>query len=142
METNEIQRGRLIDHIQLVVSDLAASRRFYDAVLAVLGVPVAGEGDGFFWADELVVSSASSPAALGVLTGRHHLAFQARDEAMVKAFHEAALAHGGRDHGAPGLRDYHPGYFAAFVLDPDGNNIEAVYHGPAERSAASIHITF
>lgn len=142
MEINEIRRGRLIDHIQLVVSDLAASRRFYEAVLATLDVPIAGEGDGFFWADELVVSSASSPAALGELTGRHHLAFQARDEAMVKAFYEAALAHGGCDHGAPGLRDYHPSYFAAFVLDPDGNNIEAVYHGPAERSAASIHITF
>jgi hypothetical protein len=66
------------------------------------------------------------------LTGRHHLAFQARDRAMVDAFHTAALAHGGKDNGAPGERPYHPGYYAGFVLDPDGNNIEAVYHGEAK----------
>jgi hypothetical protein len=53
-----------------------------------------------------------------------------------------ALAAGGQDNGAPGERPYHPGYYAAFVLDPDGNNIEAVYHGPARRSAASVEITF
>ena len=64
------------------------------------------------------------------------------DRAMVDAFHAAALAHGGRDHGAPGERPYHPGYYAAFVLDPDGNNIEAVYHGEAERSADSVVVTF
>ncbi|MEO8012098.1 MAG: VOC family protein [Dokdonella sp.] len=142
METQELHRGRLIDHIQLVVADLAASRRFYDAVLAVLQVPIGGEGDGFFWADELFVSSADSVAARGALTGRHHLAFQARDTAAVDAFHRAALASGGRDNGAPGQRDYHPGYYAAFVLDPDGNNIEVVFHGEAQRSAASVHITF
>lgn len=61
---------------------------------------------------------------------------------MVQAFHRAALAHGGQDHGAPGPRPYHPGYYAAFVLDPDGNNIEAVFHGAANRSAASVKITF
>ena len=61
---------------------------------------------------------------------------------MVEAFHRAALANGGRDHGAPGERRYHPGYYAAFVLDPDGNNIEAVHHGEAERSAASVEISF
>jgi catechol 2,3-dioxygenase-like lactoylglutathione lyase family enzyme len=142
MELHELHRGRLFDHVQLVVRDLGASRRFYAAVLEVLGIPVGGEGDGFFWADELVVSSADSPAAAGVVTGRHHLAFQARDRAMVDAFHAAALAHGGRENGAPGLRDYHPGYYAAFVLDPDGNNIEAVFHGEARRSAPSVHITF
>jgi hypothetical protein len=61
---------------------------------------------------------------------------------MVQAFHKAALAAGGTDHGAPGERDYHPGYYGAFVLDPDGNNIEAVYHGPAKsRSAAAVVIT-
>lgn len=142
METNELHRGRLIDHLQLVVSDLDASRRFYDAVLGTLGVPIGGEGDGYFWADELFVSTAESAAADGVLTGRHHFAFQARDAAMVDAFHAAALANGGRDNGAPGMRDYHPGYYAAFVLDPDGNNIEAVYHGEARRSAPSVKIEF
>ncbi len=142
METNELHRGRLIDHIQLVVRDLPASQAFYAAILDALDVPMGGTGDGFFWADELFVSTATSPAALGELTGRHHLAFQARDRAMVEAFHRAALAHGGRDNGAPGERAYHPGYYAAFVLDPDGNNIEAVYHGEADRSAASVRITF
>lgn len=142
METQELHRGRLIDHIQLVVRDLSASRDFYEAILGALGVPMGGEGEGYFWADELFVSTADSRAAQGVLTGRHHLAFQARDRAMVDAFHRAALAHGGKDNGAPGLRAYHPGYYAAFVLDPDGNNIEAVFHGEATRSAASVRITF
>lgn len=142
MEANELHRGRLIDHLQLVVADLPASRRFYQAVLDVLGVPVSGEGEGFFWADELVVSAADSPAALGHRTGRHHLAFQAADQDKVRAFHAAGLAAGGRDNGAPGLRPYHPDYYAAFLLDPDGNNIEAVFHGPANRSAASVKITF
>ncbi len=142
METQELHRGRLIDHIQLVVRDLAASRRFYDAVFAVLGVPVGGAGDDYFWTDELFVSSADSKAAQGKLTGRHHLAFQAKDKATVDAAYKAGLAAGGADNGAPGDRPYHPGYYAAFLLDPDGNNIEAVYHGEAKRSAASVKITF
>lgn len=142
METQELHRGRLIDHIQLVVRDLAASRTFYEATLGALGIPIGGADEGYFWADELFVSSADSIAAQGHLTGRHHLAFQARDEAAVKAFYEAALAHGGKDNGAPGPRPYHPGYYAAFVLDPDGNNIEAVFHGPAQRSTPSVKITF
>lgn len=142
METQELHRGRLIDHLQLVVRDLDASRAFYAAVLDVLGVPMGGDGEGYFWADELFVSSAGSQAAQGRLTGRHHLAFQARDRTMVDAFHRAALAHGGTDNGAPGERPYHPGYYAAFVLDPDGNNVEAVFHGEAQRSAASVRITF
>lgn len=142
METNELHRGRLIDHIQLVVKDLAASRRFYDAVLQVLDLPLGGEGADFFWVDELFISSKDSRAAQGHLTGRHHLAFQARDRAMVDAFHKAALAAGGTDNGAPGIRAYHPGYYAAFLIDPDGNNIEAVYHGEHERSAPSVRITF
>lgn len=140
MAINQLHRGRLIDHVQLVVRDLRASQDFYTAVLAVLEIPLIGTAEGYFWADELVVSAAESPAALGALTGRHHLAFQARDRATVDAFHRAALAHGGRDNGAPGERPYHPGYYAAFVLDPDGNNIEAVYHGEARRSAASVVI--
>jgi catechol 2,3-dioxygenase-like lactoylglutathione lyase family enzyme len=142
IEIRQLHRGRLIDHIQLVVQDLKASRDFYTAILAVLEIPVVDTADGYFWADELVVSSAESPAALSVLTGPHHLAFQARDRATVDAFHNAALTHGGRDNGAPGERAYHPGYYAAFVLDPDGNNIEAVFHGEAKRSASSVVVDF
>ncbi len=142
MEAQEIHRGRLFDHVQLVVRDLAASQAFYTAVLEALQVPMGGADEGYFWADELFVSSADSPAAQGHLTGRTHLAFQARDRAMVDAFYRAALAHGGTANGAPGERAYHPGYYAAFVLDPDGNNIEAVFHGDAQRSAASVKITF
>ena len=142
MEAQEIHRGRLFDHVQLVVRDLAASQAFYTAVLEALQVPMGGADEGYFWADELFVSSADSPAAQGHLTGRTHLAFQARDRAMVDAFYRAALAHGGTDNGGPGERAYHPGYYAAFVLDPDGNNIEAVFHGDARRSAASVKITF
>src|SRR5687768_3704750 len=142
METQELHRGRLIDHLQLVVRDLDASRRFYSAVFDVLGVPIGGEGEDYFWADELFVSTADSEAAQGELTGRHHLAFQASDRVTVDAFHATALANGGSDNGAPGERPYHPGYYAAFALDPDGNNIEAVYHGEAKRSAPSVKVTF
>jgi catechol 2,3-dioxygenase-like lactoylglutathione lyase family enzyme len=142
METQELHRGRLIDHVQLVVRDLGAAQRFYGAVFKVLDIPMGGAGDGFFWADELFVSTPDSEAAQGVLTGRHHLAFQARDRATVDAFFKAALASGGKDNGGPGERHYHPGYYAAFVLDPDGNNIEAVFHGDARRSAPSVRITF
>jgi catechol 2,3-dioxygenase-like lactoylglutathione lyase family enzyme len=142
MEPIQLHRGRLIDHVQLVVRDLKASRDFYTAVLSVLEIPVVDTDEGYFWADELVVSSPESPAAQGVLTGRHHLAFQAKDHATVDAFYRAAMAHGGRDNGTPGERAYHPGYYAAFVLDPDGNNIEAVHHGAARRSAASVVIAF
>jgi len=142
METNELHRGRLIDHIQLLVRDLAASRKFYGAVFDSLGIPIGGDDEGYFCADELFVSSIDSEAAQGKPTGRHHLAFQAQNTAMVDAFHQAALAGGGIDNGPPGFRPYHPGYYAAFVLDPDGNNIEAVYHGPAERSAPSVKVMF
>lgn len=142
METQLLHRGRLIDHIQLVVDDLKASRAFYGALFEVLNVPIGGEAEDYFWADELFVSTADSEAALGKLTGRHHLAFQAADRAAVDAFHKAGLAAGGRDNGAPGERPYHPGYYAAFLLDPDGNNIEAVYHGAHERSAPSVEIRF
>ena len=142
METQQLQRGRLIDHIQLVVKDLAASRRFYEGVFGALGIPIEGSADEHFWADELFISSPDSKEAQGKLTGRHHIAFQARDHAMVDAFYQAALQSGGQDNGAPGERSYHPGYYAAFVLDPDGNNIEAVHHGEAKRSAASVTISF
>jgi catechol 2,3-dioxygenase-like lactoylglutathione lyase family enzyme len=142
METMELHRGRLIDHIQLVVKDLAASKRFYMAAFEVLGIPLGGEAKEHFWVDELFVSSPGSKESLGKLTGRVHLAFQAPDQATVDRFYKAALAAGGRDNGKPGQRPYHPGYYAAFVLDPDGNNIEAVFHGPAKRSAGSVKITF
>ncbi|AEG94337.1 VOC family protein [Ramlibacter tataouinensis] len=142
MEAQELHRGRLIDHLQLVVRDLSAAQRFYAAVFDVLNVPIGGTGDGFFWADELFVSTPGSEAAQGALTGRHHLAFQAESRAMVDAFYQAALANGGKDNGPPGERAYHPGYYAAFVLDPDGNNIEAVHHGEAKRSAPSVRISF
>lgn len=142
MDTQELHRGRLIDHIQLVVRDLKAARNFYGAIFNVLKIPVVDSDEGYFWADELFVSSADSPAALGVLTGRHHLAFQAPNRAVVDEAYRAALAQGGRDNGAPGERSYHPGYYAAFMLDPDGNNIEVVYHGEATRSAPSVRITF
>ena len=138
----ELHRGRLVDHIQLVVRDLAASRRFYQAVFAVLEIPIGGEGPDFFWADELFISTIQSRAASGQATGRAHLAFQAKDRAAVDRFHPAAIAAGGTDNGAPGPRPYHPGYYAAFVLDPDGNNIEVVHHGPAQRSTDSVRITF
>ena len=142
METQELYRGRLIDHIQLVVADLDASRRFYSAIFEVLGIPLGGEAPDYFWADELFVSTRDSKAAQGQLTGRHHLAFQAMDRAMVERFYRDGLSNGGSDTGAPGERPYHPGYYAAFLLDPDGNNIEAVFHGEAERSAESVKITF
>lgn len=142
METQHLHRGRLIDHIQLVVADLPASRRFYEAIFDVLEMPIGGSEDDYFWVDELFVSTADSQAAQGKLTGRHHLAFQAKDRAAVDDFHKAGLAGGGTDNGAPGERAYHPGYYATFLIDPDGNNIEAVYHGEAKRSAPSVEITF
>lgn len=142
METSQLHLGRLIDHVGLVVQDLEASRRFYTAVAGALGVPMGPSGEDFFSIDELYVSGAGSGLVAGQLTGRVHLAFQARDRAMVARFHAEGLAAGGTDNGAPGERDYHPGYYAAFLLDPDGNNIEAVFHGPSERSAPSVHVTF
>ena len=143
METMELHRGRLVDHIQLVVADLAASRRFYHGIFEVLDIPLGGSAASHFWYDELFVSTPDGPEAAGKLTGRHHLAFQATDRATVDAFYKAGLAAGGRDNGPPGERaQYHPGYYAAFLLDPDGNNIEAVYHGEARRSAPSVQINF
>jgi catechol 2,3-dioxygenase-like lactoylglutathione lyase family enzyme len=129
-------RGRLVDHVHLRVADLELSKRFYRAVLAALGQPdVLQEGPGFFYADELFVNEADES------TSRVHLAFQAPDREAVHSFYEAALAAGGTANGAPGERPYHPGYYAAYALDPDGNNIEAVFHGPFERSASSVVIT-
>ncbi|RKH56696.1 VOC family protein [Corallococcus aberystwythensis] len=131
----ELHHGRMFDHVHLQVRDLEASKRFYRAVLEVMGIPVFDESERHFAADEFYLSSDREPSA------RVHLAFQAEDRDMVHRFHQAAVAAGGRDNGAPGERSYHPGYYAAFVLDPDGNNIEMVHHGPAKRSAPSIVIT-
>ncbi|NLS02760.1 VOC family protein [Rhizobium sp. P32RR-XVIII] len=128
----EFHQGRLIDHVHLRVRDLDASREFYQAVLGALGRRFTHEGEDFFASDELYVDAADR------YESRVHLAFQAADHDAVERFYEAGLAHGGRDNGVPGERNYHPGYYACFLLDPDGNNIEAVYHGPTKRSADEI----
>jgi catechol 2,3-dioxygenase-like lactoylglutathione lyase family enzyme len=123
----------MIDHTGINVSNFAASKAFYEKALAPLGYALRlelknaagfGEGNGTdpggdFWI------SAGTP-----FTPRSHIAFHAGSAAEVTAFHEAALAAGGKDNGAPGPRPhYHPGYYAAFIHDPDGYNIEAVFHG-------------
>jgi len=129
-------RGRLIDHIHLRAHDLDASKRFYRAVLQSLGKAEAiHETADHFSADELWIDRADGPVS------KVHLAFQAASQEAVKAFYDAALAAGGKDNGGPGERPYHPGYYGAFVFDPDGNNIEAVYHGPFKASADAIEIT-
>ena len=128
--------GRLFDHVHLRVADLQASKRFYAGALVPLGLSLTREGEGSFLVDELYVSDD------GPVTSGLHIAFQAPDRESVERFHEAAIAAGGRDNGAPGERPYHPGYYAGFLLDPDGNNIEIVFHGPAKYSTDSITITF
>jgi catechol 2,3-dioxygenase-like lactoylglutathione lyase family enzyme len=121
----------IFDHLGFNVSDFAKSKAFYAAALAPLRITALKQGDGFamFGRDgkpQLWIG-AFGPAPTGV-----HVAFAAADRAQVRAFHAAALAAGGTDNGAPGLREqYHPDYYGAFVQDPDGNNIEAVCHAPA-----------
>jgi catechol 2,3-dioxygenase-like lactoylglutathione lyase family enzyme len=128
--------GRLLDHVHLRVADLERSRAFYRAALGALAPPITlTEGPDFFEADELFVSAADGPVS------SVHLAFQAADRETVRRFHAAAVAAGGTDNGAPGERPYHAGYYAAYVLDPDGNNVEAVFHGPEERSAPYVAVT-
>ncbi len=125
-------RRVVIDHVDLLVADLEASRRFYEAALAPLGFGVVDQsatssGFGVEGAEDFAINliAPGDPP-----TTSAHVAFVAEDRAAVDAFYAAALAAGGRDNGPPGLRpQYHPGYYAAFVLDPDGNNIEAVWHG-------------
>jgi catechol 2,3-dioxygenase-like lactoylglutathione lyase family enzyme len=123
----------MLDHLGLGVSDYARSRAFYERALAPLGMSLLMEpapeiggfgkdGKPFFWiATRMPVASASL-----------HVAFAVPERATVDAFHAAALAAGGKDNGAPGVREiYHPDYYGAYALDPDGNNIEAVCHLPA-----------
>jgi len=121
----------MIDHIGIQVRDLEASKRFYQAALAPLGYRVLMEYSGFtgfggadgkpdFW----ISAGGASSAPI-------HIALVSPDRATVDAFHAAAIAAGARDNGAPGPRPiYHPGYYGAFVIDPDGNNLEAVCHRP------------
>jgi catechol 2,3-dioxygenase-like lactoylglutathione lyase family enzyme len=121
-------RAAFLDHVTLDVSDLAASRRFYAAALAALDAEELAADGAFAYGPP-------ASAHLWIREGRSsapvHIAIAAPSPAHVDAFHAAALAAGGRDNGAPGLRPrYHPAYYAAFVLDPDGNNIEAVHRGP------------
>ena len=117
----------MYDHIGLKVSDLAKSVRFYKAALGALGYELcsqdeAGASFGPAQAPALWLSVAKGSTGPGV-----HVAFRAADHAAIKRFHQQGLKAGGRDHGAPGLRaDYSPTYYAAFLLDPDGNNVEAV----------------
>lgn len=121
----------MIDHVGLEVSDLTASRAFYAAALEPLGVEPIMEftgacGFGTEVKPWLWINSRRRATSTDV-----HVAIAARDRATVDRFHEAALAAGGRDNGGPGVREiYHPSYYAAFVLDPDGNNLEAVTHRP------------
>ena len=119
-----------LDHIGFNASDFPRSREFYLAALAPLGLAPVGQaetwvmlgrnGRGAFW-----LGGYGLPPTPAI-----HLAFAAPDRAAVRAFHAAALATGASDNGGPGLRDYHPDYYAAYVLDPDGNNVEAVCHAP------------
>ncbi|MEQ8515134.1 MAG: VOC family protein [Chromatocurvus sp.] len=117
----------MFDHVGLQVTDLARSAEFYTAALAPLGLVLghrdeACAGFGPSGSPSLWLHACTAP-----VEGTVHVALQADDAAAVRAFHDAALRAGGRDHGAPGLRvEYAAGYFAAFVRDPDGNNIEAV----------------
>jgi catechol 2,3-dioxygenase-like lactoylglutathione lyase family enzyme len=137
----------LIDHVDIRVSDVAASRAFYEAALAPLGWRVRsqeadpagglevafGDDDGTRFA---LHSPADAPGQDTVTTGAH-IAFEAGSRTAVRAFHAAAVAHGGQDIGAPGARpEYSDRYYGAFVLDPDGNNVEAVWNAPEGTNAA------
>ena len=121
----------MLDHVTIGVSDIERSKRFYDRALRPLGiVRLYAEGKGF-------AGYGISPKAFfwiglreAAQTGAH-IAFAARDRATVDRFHGEAIAAGGKDNGQPGIRpNYHPNYYGAFVLDPDGHNIEAVCHTP------------
>ncbi|MGC4076671.1 MAG: VOC family protein [Rubrivivax sp.] len=125
----------MIDHTGINVSDLPASKRFYESVLATLGYAVRldfGTAVGFGKATAKPEEDPGGDFWIShgaPYTPRSHIAFRAESEAQVEAFHRAALAAGGKDNGPPGLRPhYHARYYAAFCFDPDGYNIEAVFH--------------
>lgn len=128
----------MIDHTGLHVSDPARSRAFYDQALAPLGYALLREIPTQFTGGRVVLGYGEAPKPdFWVAEGTPespviHIAFRAKDRASVDAFYAAAIAAGGRDNGAPGPRPhYHANYYGAFVLDPDGHNIEAVCHDPA-----------
>ena len=127
----------MIDHTGFNVSDPAVSRRFYDAALAPLGYAVLREIPKEYTGGKVVLGYGVAPkpdfwiAEGAVNTPRLHIAFRANNRAEVDAFYQAAIAAGGKDNGPPGLRPhYHPAYYGAFVFDPDGHNVEVVFHGP------------
>lgn len=135
----------MLDHVSLGVADLARSQAFYDKALAPLGYERLYEMEG---ASGYGPSREKMNFWIGVPdAGRQaracpgsHVAFLAASRAMVDAFHAAAIAAGGRDNGKPGLRpEYHATYYAAFVLDPDGHNVEAVCHEPGEFRDQFVH---
>ena len=124
----------MIDHVSIKVKDVEQATAFYEAALAPLGYARGIEYPGGM---QLLVEGEPgdvwvAPLPEGAEAVPTHVALRAADAAAVDAFYEAALAAGGTDNGAPGPRDYHPGYYAAFVYDPEGNNIEAVIHDWAE----------
>lgn len=134
----------MIDHTGVVVSDFAASKAFYSTALGAIGLSllmefpasVTGSTDVAGFGDPDTLTQGLSPEfwlARGTSGSNPlHVAFRVSSHALVDAFHKAALGAGGRDNGAPGPRpQYHPTYYAAFVLDPDGHNIEAVCHAPS-----------
>jgi catechol 2,3-dioxygenase-like lactoylglutathione lyase family enzyme len=119
----------MFDHVGLRVRDLDESRQFYAAVLAPLGFEQVTD------TPELVEFAALSLSAEEPVTAPLHFAFLARTREDVDAFHRAGVEAGYRDNGAPGLRDYAPDYYAAYLLDPDGHNVEAVHRDPATRAS-------
>jgi len=127
----------MLDHVSLGVTDLERSRRFYDAVLRPLGIvrivdfQQRGSDYGAMAGSLGVEFTITAETGNSMPSRGMHLCFRAPDRAAVQAFHRAALHSGGRSDGEPGLRpQYHPDYFAAFVLDPDGHRVEAVCHAP------------
>ncbi|HEX5686633.1 MAG TPA: VOC family protein [Ideonella sp.] len=124
----------MFDHVKFGVSDYAASKAFYLKALEPLGVVVVGEGAPTYGVE---LSTPEGKVSLCLFQtderpAHLHVAFVAETRQQVEAFYRAALEAGGKDHGAPGLRPhYHANYYAAFVIDPDGHNIEAVCHQPA-----------